>query len=141
MSEGEALDTVRGVDDNFCEMFHRLVLKLSDAVLCELKSLKMIRDDNNLGFIKMVEVVENCWLDLEKKIMLESEINTSTMKSLIEKLFPGVQKREWIIMKNKQLKASEHKDIFWTFLYFLQREKHALQYMQSDICNDDSGIQ
>lgn len=68
---GEALDTVRGVNDNFCEMFHRLDLKyrrhekLSDAVLCELKSLKVIRDGDNLGLIRMVEVIENCWLDLK----------------------------------------------------------------------------
>lgn len=52
-------------------MFHRLVLKYgrpvkhSDAVLCELKSLKMIRDGDNLRFIKMVEVVKNCWLDMK----------------------------------------------------------------------------
>lgn len=54
-------------------MFHRLDLKyvrsekLSDAVLCELKSLKAIRDGDNRGFLKMVEVVENCWLDLKKR--------------------------------------------------------------------------
>lgn len=133
------------MDDNFCEIFHRLDLtygrpeKLSDAVLCELKSLKVIRDGDSLGLIKMIEIVENCWLDL-KKIKLESEMNTSTMVSQIEKLLPGVQNKEWIIMKQR-LKASEHKDIFRTFLDFLLRENYALKYMQSDIRNDDSGIQ
>lgn len=54
-------------------MFHRLISKYgrpekhSDAILFELKSLKVIRDDENLGFIRMVEVVENCWLELKKR--------------------------------------------------------------------------
>lgn len=72
----------------------------------------------------MVEVVENCWLDL-KKIKLVYEMNTSTMMSQIEKLLPVVQKMEWIIMK-QELKASDYKDIFRTFLDCLLREKHAL---------------
>lgn len=87
----------------------------------------------------MVEVVENCWLDL-KKIELVYEMNTSTMVSQREKLLPVVQKMEWIIMK-QELKASDYKDIFRTFLDFLLREKHALEYMHSDISNDDNGIQ
>lgn len=41
----------------------------------------------------------------------------------------------------QQLKATEYKDIFRTFLDFLLREKYALEYMQSNIRNDDSGIQ
>lgn len=61
----------------------------------------------------MVEVVENCWLDL-KKIELVYEMNTSTMVSQREKLLPVVQKMEWIIMK-QELKASDYKDIFRTF--------------------------
>lgn len=37
----------------------------------------------------------------------------------------------------QQLKASEYKDIFRNLLDFLLREKHALEYMQS---NDDNEI-
>jgi hypothetical protein len=104
------------VDDDFSEMFHRLDLKygrpekLSDAVLCELKNLSVTSDGDNQGFIQMVEVVENCWLDL-KKIKLESEMNTSTMVSQIEKFLPRVQKREWIIMK-QQIDSPQYKNIF-----------------------------
>lgn len=58
----------------------------------------MIRDAVNLGFIKMVEVVENCWLDL-KKIKFGSEMNTSTKMRQIEKFLAGVHKNECIITK------------------------------------------
>lgn len=40
----------------------------------------------------------------------------------------------------QQLKASEYKDVFRKFLDFLLREKHALEYMQSNIRNNDSRI-
>ncbi|KAK3097424.1 hypothetical protein FSP39_009560 [Pinctada imbricata] len=133
---GEALSTVKGVDDDFNEMFRRLDLKygrpekLSDAVLQELKGLTALRDGDNQGFIKMVDVIENCWLDL-RKAGLESEMNTSTMVSQIEKLLPSVQKKEWVIMK-QQLKSSEYREIFKSFLEFLLREKMALEYMENE---------
>ena len=143
--KGEALATVKGVDDDFDEMFRRLDLKfgrpekLSDAVLNELRQITFIKDGDNRGFISMVETVENCWLDL-RKAGLESEMNTSTMVSQIEKILPGVQKREWVIYK-QGLKHTEYKDIFRIFLEFLLKEKCALEYMDSELRKEDNKCQ
>jgi hypothetical protein len=72
-------------------MFRRLDLKygrpekLTDNILSELKGLKNIQEGDHMKFISMVETVETCWLDLQR-MKLESEINTATMISEIEKL-------------------------------------------------------
>ena len=97
---GDALSTVKGVDNDYDEMFHRLDLKygrpekLTDAVLAELKKLKRIPDNEYKKLVSTVDIVERCWLDL-KRLDLESEMNTTTMISQIERLLPSLQKREW----------------------------------------------
>ena len=83
---GEALEGVRGVDNDYDEMFRRLNMKygrperLIDAVLSELRKLRSVPEGDNKKFINMVNVVENCWLDL-KRSKLEAEMNTATMKA------------------------------------------------------------
>jgi hypothetical protein len=90
----------------FEEMFRRLDLKygrpekLADNILSELKGLKNIPEGDHMKFISMVETVETCWLDL-KRMKLESEMNTATMISQIEKLLPPLQKREWALRKQR----------------------------------------
>ena len=103
---GDALRTVKGVDDDFTEMFHRLDIKYgrpekqADAVLNEIKKLKPITEGDDRAFIDTVDIIENCYLDL-KKIKLEAEMNTATMVSEIEKLLPRIQRREWALKKQK----------------------------------------
>jgi hypothetical protein len=58
--------------------------ELADNILSELKGLKNIPEGDHMKFISMVETVETCWLDL-KRMKLESEMNTATMISQIEK--------------------------------------------------------
>ena len=134
---GEALDTVKGVDNDFEEMFRRLDLKygrperLTDAVLSELKKLKRVPEDDTKKFINMVDVVERCWLDL-KRLGLESEMNTTVMISQIERLLPNVQKREWSLQKHR----AESRQAFLRFpdfLGFLLEEKIAMEYMEDDM--------
>lgn len=131
----EALYAVRGVDDDFKEMFRRLDLKygrpekLSDAVLCELKGLKPVKDGEHREFVSMVDVVDNCWLDL-KKMDLEREMDTSTMVSQIERLLPSVQKREWALQKQRPSPKSQ---VFNFLLDFLLQEKQAMEYINADM--------
>ncbi|CAC5404641.1 unnamed protein product [Mytilus coruscus] len=134
---GEALTVVKGVDNDFEEMFRRLDMKygraekLIDHILNELKRLKKVQEGDNMKFISLVETVEKCWLDL-KRMNLEAEMNTATMVSQIEKLLPPIQKREWALRKQK----TESKSIplsFKEFLNFLLEEKSALEYMESDL--------
>ncbi|CAC5377692.1 unnamed protein product [Mytilus coruscus] len=70
---GEALTVVKGVDNDFEEMFRRLDMKygraekLVDQILNELKRLKKVQEGDNIKFISVVETVEKCWLDLKRR--------------------------------------------------------------------------
>lgn len=60
---GEPLEIVKGVDNNFEEMFKRLDLKyarpekLADTVLTGIKALKIVPEGDSKKFIEMVETV------------------------------------------------------------------------------------
>lgn len=122
---GEPLEIVKGVDNNFEEMFKRLDLKygrpekLADTVLTYIKALKIVPEGDSKKFIEMVETVEGCWLIL-KRMGLGKEMDNATMISEIEKLLPSIQKREWALLKIK-LKHTAFSD----FLRFLLEEKNS----------------
>ncbi|XP_068212576.1 uncharacterized protein [Palaemon carinicauda] len=132
---GEALNTVRGIENDYDEMLSRLDLrygdnrKLVDAVLSDLKSIKPVNDGDNRAFVKMVERVERCWLDLQK-MDLEGEMNTANTVSYIEKLLPITQKREWVQIAEEHRSSTE---LFKHLMAFLLKEKSVLEYMSSDI--------
>ena len=134
---GEALQAVKGSEGNYEEMFQRLddkfgnSRKIVDLVISDLKSLKKITDGDTKGFIKMVDQVEQCWLDL-KKVNLSDELNTANVVSHIEKVLPSLQKREWVIKAEEVLVTSE---LFPELLKFLQKERKVLEYMNSNIRN------
>ena len=70
--EGEALQIVKGVDDQHDEMMKRLKDRygdyrtLSDVILNEIKKLTPIAEDNHGKFIKTIQVIEKAWLDLRR---------------------------------------------------------------------------
>ena len=136
---GDALSTVKGVDNDYDEMFCRLDLKfgrpekLTDAVLAELKKLKRIPDNDYKKFVSTVDIIERCWFDL-KRLDLESEMNTTTMISQIEILLPSLQKRKWSLQKHRA-KAKKATIKFPDFLLFLLKEKQAIEYMEDDMQN------
>ncbi|XP_064083900.1 uncharacterized protein LOC135199676 [Macrobrachium nipponense] len=84
---GEALQAVKGSEGNYDEMIQRLddkfgnSRKIVDLVVGELRSLKKIYDDDTKGFIKMVDQVEQCWLDLKKKERKILEYMNSNVRS------------------------------------------------------------
>ncbi|XP_064112965.1 uncharacterized protein LOC135219811 [Macrobrachium nipponense] len=95
---GEALHAVKGSEGNYDEMIQHLddkfgnSRKIVDLVVGKLRSLKKIYDDDTKGFIKMVDQVEQCWLDL-KKVNLSDELNSANVVSHIEKVLPLLQMR------------------------------------------------
>ena len=97
---GEALSVVRGVEDDFDEMFRRLdqryadPVRLTDCVIDRLKGLKPIPEGNTAKFVEAVEVIEKCWTDM-KRNKLEEQMSTVMVISLIEKILPLQQKRDW----------------------------------------------
>ena len=131
----EALKTVQGVDNNYEEMWKRLELKygrperLTDSILSDICKLKNIPDGDHSCFINTVEIIERCYLDLNR-VNMDREMNTTTMISEIEKILPPVQKREWILQKKKHNKFEQ----FLPLLEFLLEEKTAMEYMQSELC-------
>lgn len=132
---GEALKTVKGVETDYDEMFKRLnerygnSRKIVDVVLCDLKTLRKLADGDTKGFVKMVEKVERCWLDL-KRMNLTAEMKTSNTVSHIEKTLPMTQKREWVLLAED---ITDPDKIFDELLKFLLKEKRVLEYMESSI--------
>ena len=135
--KGNAEKVVRGVEDNYQEMFHRLDKKygceekLVDSVMGELKGLKRIQEGDVSKFVKFVEIVESAWLDLSKMGM-QAEMDTAMMISQVEKLLPLIQRREWAIYR-QQSDGKQEKGSFKMMMKFLIQEKNAIEYMTDDL--------
>ena len=134
---GSALNAVKGVEDDFDEMFHRLdnmygdPRKFVDSVVQELKTLKPIAEGDTKHFLSAVNVIEHCWLDL-KRMNLVNEMNTVTIVSMIERLMPPTQKREWILKMDSRDHASKN-NMFEELLQYLLQEKRVIEYMEHDV--------
>ena len=83
---GEAEKLVRPVEENYDDMMNRLQIKYGsdekqiDVILQDLRNLKRISDGDNKALYKLIETVENCWLDL-KHMNLHTEMDTTSMLS------------------------------------------------------------
>ena len=94
---GSALQTVKGVADDYDQMFQRLddvfgnSRKFVDSIIYDIKSIKPVHEGDNKRFIMMVDIIKRCWLDL-KRINLTEEMDTIAMISMVEKLLPATQK-------------------------------------------------
>ncbi|XP_064105892.1 uncharacterized protein LOC135215277 [Macrobrachium nipponense] len=127
---GEALKVVLGVDDDFHKMMARLdekfgnVTKVVDSVLCEIRALK----GNNKKLVELVNTVERGWLDM-CKLDLKSEMNNTTVISLVEKLLPPTLKREWVLKASESQSEKE----FGKLLEFLEKERKVIEYVQEGV--------
>jgi hypothetical protein len=135
--QGEALELVQGLYDDYDEMMTRLdtkygcTSKLVDSVISDLEGLKGVPDGNHKKFLELIEVIEKSWLDL-KNMNLEAEMNTSLMISRIEKLLPSVQKRDWTLLR-QNLVRTKSPCTFQNLLQFLKAEREAIEYMNVDL--------
>lgn len=131
--DASAQTVVNPVIDNYDDMMKRLDEKYGrpekqvDSIIQQIKSINRVAEGDTKSMIHMIETVEMCWLDL-KRLNLESEMNTTTMISDIEKLLPELQKREWTLHKPEKAEFTHLKD-------FLVKEKQAIEYMTEDIRN------
>ena len=103
--------------------------KLVDLVINDIKTLNIISDNDNLGFIQMVKIIELCYLDLQK-VSLETEMNSITIVSMIEKILPKSVKRDWIILSDS---IDDKSNLFPELLKFLLKEKRVIEYSNSDV--------
>ena len=124
---GKALDIIIGIEDDYEKIWKRLNTVFGDpeiivdSVLSELRSLTPVKDDDPAGLITMIIVVERCWLGLQR-LKVEREMNTSTMITVIERLLPLTQNREWVVYKQRVLNRSDT-DKFEELTIFVRREK------------------
>ncbi|XP_050717433.1 uncharacterized protein LOC126999145 [Eriocheir sinensis] len=131
------LKVILGCEKDFEEMFKRLdkeygdPRKLVDLVISDLKSLKVIRDGDDRGFVNMVNVIERCYLDLQK-VNLQKEMNSVSIGSMVERLLPRIQKREWVMTADK---ISDKNELFPELLKFLLCEKRVIEYSESSVRN------
>ena len=134
---GDAELTIKGVEDDYRKMFERLddkygcPEKLVDSIMGDLKALKKIQEGDMIDLVKMIEIVERSWLDLNRMNM-SAEMNTKMMISHVEKLLPDLQRREWAIYR-QSTKSMMSDGKFSEMLAFLLREKTAIEYMSCNI--------
>ena len=66
------LNLVRNVDDDLTEMWNRLdkkygkASKLTDAIMNDIKKLRVVREGDDKRFVVLVDVVESGFRDLER---------------------------------------------------------------------------
>lgn len=131
---GEALACVEGVEDEF-EMFRHLdskygnPCKLTESIVSELKSLKPLQEGDSKRLVHMIKVVERAWLDI-KKIGLKSEMKTTSMVTLVERLLPSTLKRAWVL---KAQKVADPNNLSENLLNFLLTERKVCEYLESDL--------
>lgn len=124
---------VHGVDD-FHKMMDRLddkfgnVTKVVDSVLCKIRPLKPVPEDNNKKLVELVNTVERGWLDM-CKFIIKSEMNNTTVISQVEKLLPPTLKREWILKASESHSEKE----FHKLLEFLVKEMKVIDYVQEGV--------
>ena len=132
---GSALQTVKGVADDYDQMFQRLdnvfgnPRKFVDSIIYDITSIKPVHEGDTKKFVKMVDTIERCWLDL-KRTNLTEEMDTIAMISMVEKLLPPTQKREWILLVDS---ADVSSGMFERLLNYLLREKRVIEYTEQDI--------
>lgn len=139
---GEALQAVRGLEDDYKGMFERLNQKygnhrqLVDLIISDLRALKPLVDGDDKGLIKMIDTVERCYLDL-KKMKLEAEMNSTNVLSLIERVMPPLQKREWVALIDEDASNSVQGCglDFKRLLNYLLTQKRRIEYMGSVVRN------
>ena len=132
--EGDAVDCMKGVEDGFDSMIIRLQTeygnpcKVTDSIIKDIKDLGVILEGDHEKFVFSVNVLERAWLDMSK-LNLQSEMNTTSMVTLVEGILPRRLLHDWV-------KVSESVDdksvLFERLLEFLLQEKRICQYMASD---------
>ena len=86
--------------------------------------------NNNADMLKMVNVVEKAWIDLES-LGQESELYNGTTISIIEQAMNPQMKHEWVRLIASKSYNSKQK--FGALLEFLRDWRNRLEYIDEDI--------
>ena len=97
---GEPLDIAKGVDHSITEMWKRLderygrARKLADAVMTDIKRLKVVLEGDGRKMVELVNVLERGYRDLERA-GTSNEISHAVAISWIEEKLSLIVRREW----------------------------------------------
>ena len=128
-------EDVENLGEDATAIWHRLdekygnKRKLVDAIICEVKKLKSNYNENPRKTLEMINTVEKAHRDL-KGLGLESEINNTTIVSIIEEKLPYEIEKEWIKIASTQVGNNE---LFPALLELLLDFKRRIEYKISDI--------
>ena len=129
---GEPLDITEGVDHSITEMWRRLderygrVRKLADAVMTDIKRLKVVLEGDGRKMVELVNVVERGYRDLERAGM-SNEISNAVAMSWIEEKLSPIVRREWH-MSVVDDSDGEDKNDFKHLLEFLLKQRRCIEF-------------
>ena len=128
----EPAKVVRNRDKDFKELMDLLKAeygdprKIVESVVQDLKRLSPVADGDTVGFIKMVQVVDTCYVDL-CKVDLQSEISNVNIVNSIQELLPSEPYKRWVRLSRS---IEDKTELFPTLLKFLLEEKKDLEFSQ-----------
>ena len=134
----EPHDIVKSVDDDVRETWNRLderygrSSKLADAVMFDIKQLKVLSDGDDKKFLDLVNVIEKGYRDL-KRANMEHELSNTTIVSLIEEKLPKLIKRKWYMAVSKKDSKVNERNKFPDLLEFLLEQKRCIEYGLEDL--------
>ena len=138
-----ALEIVKNVDDDIDDMWKRLdekygrISKLTDAIMLELKQLRVLQEGDGQKFINFVDKIEKCYRDLSI-IGKESEISNSSIVGLIEEKLPTSIKKQWCLQISNEDVDLDGEDKFAAILSFLLKHRKATEYDSSELRSTSS---
>ena len=106
--------------------------RVVEAVLSDIKKLQRVSSGDTGGFLHMVDVIENAWLEL-KRLNMTEEIDYTTMMGQMEMLIPPIQQREWALRKVTESETHSFSEL----LDFLLDEKKAMEYLHHELRNSE----
>lgn len=135
---GEALEWIKGVDDDYDRMVSRLeekygnLTKLTEVIVHDLKKLRPVGEGDSVKLIHLINVVERSFLDLQK-VGAKGEMSSTYIISMIEKLLPNSIRYQWV---HKAQLINDPDSLLQEFIDFLLKERNVCLYLESDICSN-----
>ena len=139
---GVPLDIVKNVDNCISSMWERLddkygePSKIIDVIMNDIKRLKPVKDNDNAKFVKLIDIVERSYRDLER-LNLEQELSNAQSVSMIEDKLPLGMKMLW--SEHVKCRMARTTNKFPELLKFLIERKSIIEYALSDLRTTESG--
>ena len=103
--------------------------RLVDTILADVKSIAHCKEDDELT-LQMIKVVERCYSEL-KSMKRESELNNTTIISMIEEKMPSEMSNEWIKLMTKD--GIKHEEKFTHLKKLLEEWRCRIEYKIANV--------